>query len=100
MKALLASNLGRLRLVGILEGISLLLLLGIAVPAKHWLGYPALVQFLGLIHGTLFLLFVLLTLQVGVEQRWTFRHTTWKVLVACLVPFGTFYIDQKILRKR
>jgi len=38
-------------------------------------------------------------LRVGVEQQWKFRETTWKVLVACFVPFGTFYIDYKILRK-
>jgi integral membrane protein len=99
MKQLFTSNLGRLRLIGLLEGISLLLLLGIAVPAKHLYGNPALVQSIGLIHGMLFLLFVLNTLSVGIEQRWKFKTTTWKLLIACLIPFGTFYIDKKILSK-
>jgi len=49
------------------------------------------------VHGLLFLLFVINTLSVGVEHGWKFGTTTWKVLVACVVPFGTFYIDRKIL---
>ncbi|MBF9219938.1 DUF3817 domain-containing protein [Hymenobacter ruricola] len=93
------SNVKQLRLVGLLEGISLLVLLGVAVPMKHLYGDPALVRALGPVHGLLFLLFVIKTLSVGVEQRWKFSETTWKVLLACFVPFGTFYIDQRILRR-
>jgi integral membrane protein len=94
---MLTSSLGRLRLLGLLEGLSLLLLVGVAVPLKHLYANPALVRALGPVHGLLFVLFVLNTLRVGVEQGWQFRHTTWKVLLACLLPFGTFYIDRKIL---
>lgn len=99
MKNFLASNVGRLRLIGLLEGISLLLLIGIAVPAKHLFGNPQLVKSIGPVHGMLFVLFVFNALSVGVEQHWKFKTTTWKVLVACLVPFGTFYIDRTILSK-
>lgn len=99
MKHFFSTRLGRLRLIGLLEGISLLLLLGIAVPAKHIYGNPSLVRSIGMIHGLLFLLFVFNTLSVGVEQGWKFRSTTWKVLLACVVPFGTFYIDRKILSR-
>jgi len=96
---LLKTQLGRLRLVSYLEGISLIILVGIAVPIKYWVGDPTLVRALGPVHGILFLLFIVLTLSVGVERQWSFRNTTWKVLVACLIPFGTFYIDKHILRK-
>ncbi len=97
MKNLLTTNVGRLRLIGLLEGISLLVLLGVAVPLKYAYADPSLVKAIGPAHGLLFLLFILNTLQVGVEQRWKFAQTTWKVLLACVVPFGTFYIDRKIL---
>lgn len=90
---------GRLRLVGFLEGISLLVLLFVAVPLKYGFGYPELSRIMGTVHGALFLLFIVHTLSVGVEQQWNFKTTTWKVLLACLIPFGTFYIDQKILSK-
>jgi integral membrane protein len=92
------SKLRFLRVVGFLEGISLLLLVGIAVPLKYLAHDPSWVKALGPVHGLLFLLFVLNTLSVGVELGWKFRTTTWKVLLACVIPFGTFYIDRKILR--
>jgi integral membrane protein len=95
----LNSKIGRLRLIGFLEGISLLFLLFIAVPAKYVYGNPALVRSIGMVHGLLFLLFVFNTLSVGVEQRWVFKTITLKVLVACIIPFGTFYIDWKILSR-
>ncbi|MBB6369953.1 DUF3817 domain-containing protein [Chryseobacterium shigense] len=99
MTHLLKTKIGRLRILAILEGISLLTLVFIAVPMKYWLGNPALVRVMGPIHGTLFLLFLFNTLSVGVEQRWKFKETTWKVILACFIPFGTFYIDNKILSK-
>ncbi|MGB3104338.1 MULTISPECIES: DUF3817 domain-containing protein [Sphingobacterium] len=92
------TQLGRLRLLSYLEGISLLILVFIAVPLKYWGQQPMLVKALGPIHGMLFLWFVISTLSVGVERHWKFRQTTWKVLLACLIPFGTFYIDRHILK--
>jgi len=92
------TQLGRLRLLSYLEGISLLILIFIAVPLKYWGQQPMLVKALGPIHGMLFLWFVISTLSVGVERHWKFRQTTWKVLLACLIPFGTFYIDRHILK--
>jgi len=90
---------GRLRLLGLMEGLSLLLLVGVAVPVKYIYGDPYLVKSIDLFTGTCFLLFVFNALSVGVEQQWKFRDTTWKVLLACMIPFGTFYIDRKILSK-
>jgi integral membrane protein len=99
MLELFNHSVGRLRIIGFLEGISLLVLLFIAVPLKYALGMPALASIVGTIHGALFLLFVFNTLSVGVSLKWKFTETTWKVLVACMLPFGTFYIDRTILRK-
>lgn len=99
MTELFKTKIGILRIIGILEGISLLLLVFIAVPAKHIWNIPTLSGIIGPVHGLLFLLFIFNTLSVGVEQKWKFKETTWKVLLACLVPFGTFYIDRKILSK-
>lgn len=99
MKNLLLTNTGRLRIIGFLEGTSLITLLFIAVPLKYIFGQPFLTRPIGTIHGALFLLFIFNTLSVGVEQNWKFKDTTWKVLLACIIPFGTFYIDNKILSK-
>lgn len=99
MMKYITTSVGRLRLLAFLEGISLLVLIFVAVPVKYYAGNPALVKSIGPIHGALFLLFVFNALRVGVEQRWTFAQTTWKVLIACIIPFGTFYIDRKILSR-
>lgn len=93
------SKVALLRLVGLAEGISLLILVFVAVPMKYCLDNPSLTKFMGPLHGALFLLFIFNTLSVAIEQRWRFKTTTWRVLVACMVPFGTFYIDRKILSK-
>lgn len=99
MMNLLKTGIGRLRIIAILEGISLLTLVFIAVPMKHMMDNPAFVKVMGPVHGALFLLFLFNTLSVGVEQNWKFKETTWKVLLACMIPFGTFYIDWKILSR-
>ena len=99
MFSIFKSQLGRLRIISYLEGTSLLILLFIAVPLKYFGQNPALVKAVGPVHGALFLWFILNTLMVAIEQHWNFRDTTWKVLLACMIPFGTFYIDHQVLRK-
>jgi len=97
MLHLVKTPIGRLRIISFFEGISLIILLFIAVPLKYMGGQPALVKLMGPIHGLLFTLFVITTLSVGVTYRWKFSETSWKVLLACIIPFGTFYIDKYIL---
>ena len=99
MQTFLKTPIGRLRLIGYIEGLSLLVLLFIAVPLKYAAGNPSLSKIMGPLHGALFLLFVINTMSDGVEQQWKFRKTTYKVMLACIIPFGTFYIDRKILSK-
>lgn len=93
------TKIGRLRLIAFLEGVSLLILTGIAVPLKYVYHDPSLVKAIGPVHGILFLFFVLNTLSVGVAYKWKFSTTTWKVLLACIIPFGTFYVDRVILSR-
>lgn len=99
MLQLLKTPIGRLRILGFFEGISLIVLIFIAVPLKYWGGEPLLVKVIGPVHGLLFTLFVLATLSAGVTYRWKFSEISWKVLLACIIPFGTFYIDKHILAR-
>ncbi|MEM7486654.1 MAG: DUF3817 domain-containing protein [Bacteroidota bacterium] len=99
MKYFFNSSIGRLRLLAFLEGTSLIILVFVSMPLKHIYGITAISSVLGPIHGLLFLLFVVNTISVGTEYNWKFKTITWKVLIACIIPFGTFYIDRKILSK-
>ena len=99
MKQLFNSSLGRLRMLAFLEGFSLLILVFLSMPLKYIYGITTISSILGPIHGLFFLLFIFNTISVGTEYNWKFKTTTWKVLIACIIPFGTFYIDYKILSK-
>lgn len=92
-----ATTLGRLRIIGLLEGISFLLLLGIAMPLKYLAGQPAAVQVVGMAHGILFLLYVLAAVLAHVEYDWPVKRTA-LVVIASVVPFGPFIAESRILR--
>ena len=98
MNHLFKTHLVRLRIIALLEGWSLLLLLFIAMPVKYIMGIPEATQAIGLIHGVLFVLFVFATLIISVLQKWNLG-TVFVVMASSFVPFGTFYIDRKVLRK-
>jgi integral membrane protein len=98
MSSYLNTNIGRLRLISFLEGISLLLLLFIAMPLKYIFDLPMMTAIIGALHGGLFLIFGLIALYVSLTEEWNFWKTTWKVLLSCIIPFGTFYVDAKILK--
>ena len=85
--------IGRLRLAGIVEAISFLLLLGVAMPLKYVAGQPLAVKVVGWTHGLLFILFCLALLQAHTVHEWSFRKSA-KVFTAALLPFGPFFIDR------
>lgn len=90
--------MGRLRLLSIIEGISLIVLVLIAVPIKYLSGEPYWVKVIGPIHGALFVFFVLATIMEAVSRRWSFWTTIWILGIASFIPFGCFYIDKKVLK--
>ncbi|MCF0039559.1 DUF3817 domain-containing protein [Dyadobacter fanqingshengii] len=98
ISTLIKSALGRLRIVAFLEGISYLVLLGIAMPLKYIAGLPQAVRVVGMAHGVLFVLFVVLLIQVATERSWTFKKSLLS-FISSLVPFGTFYADAKWFRE-
>ena len=85
------------RIISILEGLSYILLLFIATPIKYFSGIDTYVKMLGMPHGVLFIGYVILALMLKPKLEWKSK-TTLIVLVASLIPFGTFYIDKKYLR--
>ncbi len=93
----LKTSLGRLRIIGFWEGISFLVLLGIAMPLKYFAGWPQAVRVVGMAHGILFLLYIWAAIQAALEHNWTWKRTA-LVLVASLLPAGPFIVDKKILR--
>ncbi|MDT7832698.1 DUF3817 domain-containing protein [Flavobacteriaceae bacterium S356] len=85
------------RIVSFLEGVSYLLLLFIATPIKYFGDDPTYVKMLGMPHGILFMLYVILAFMLRSEMKWN-NKIFGIVLVASIIPFGTFYVDKKYLR--
>jgi integral membrane protein len=96
LKNLLKTPVGRLRIVAFLEGCSYLLL-GFTMILKYKYGMPQPNYVVGLAHGILFVLYVVLVLQVSFIHRWNLLKMFW-AFVASLIPFGTFYADKALFR--
>ncbi|ANF82632.1 hypothetical protein A3K93_10795 [Acinetobacter sp. NCu2D-2] len=84
-----------LRLVGLFEGISFLLLLFIAMPVKYMMDNPILVKYIGMGHGVLFVLFLVVLFTVCEKQKWSLGMFIMG-LIASIVPFGPFIFDLKL----
>jgi integral membrane protein len=94
---MLRTPVGRLRVIGLIEGLSFLLLLGIAMPLKYFADFPEAVSILGMIHGLLFVLYLAAVAHVTIAIRWS---VAWVLgaLVAAVVPFGNFVLDLRLRR--
>ncbi len=85
------------RIISFLEGVSYLLLLFIATPIKYLQDNPEYVKLLGMPHGILFMLYVVLAFVIRQEMNWNSK-TFGIVLLCSIIPFGTFYVEKKYLR--
>ncbi|MDO6389218.1 DUF3817 domain-containing protein [Pontibacter sp. BT731] len=90
--------ISRLRTIGIYEGISYLLLLGIAMPIKYMAGIPEVVKYTGWAHGLLFVLYMMSVLEVTLTHNWSIKKVA-AAVVASLLPFGPFILDKKLLKE-
>ena len=97
-ESMLRTPVGRLRMIGLVEGSSFLVLLGIAMPLKHFAELPEAVRIVGWVHGILFIGFVVALMLARDAMRWSFRWTG-LVLLAALLPFGPFVIDSRLRKE-
>lgn len=91
------SSLSVLRLVALLEGLSLIALVFIAMPLKYYWDKPQAVKIIGMAHGVLFVLYVINLLMVHLKYKWATGKTV-GAFAAAWIPFGTFYADKKWFR--
>ncbi len=88
------SIFSRFRLVAFLEGCSYLLF-AITMPLKYKLDMPKPNYIVGMAHGVLFILYIVLLIQVSVQYKWSFKKIVVS-FIASLLPFGTFWAAKKI----
>lgn len=85
------------RLLSLVEGLSLVTLLFIAMPAKYQFGQD-FVWPVGMAHGVLWLSYVLVSLVVSHLQKWSVL--AWLgALVSSVIPFGFVLLDRRLKRE-
>ena len=86
------------RIIALLEGVSYILLMTIGLYFKYLLNDDTYVKLLGMPHGVLFMLYILIAFLLRKQEQWSFINFV-IILFASLIPFGTFYINRKYLLK-
>lgn len=84
-----------LRSVGLLEAVSYMLLLFVAMPLKYGWDMPLAVRIVGSVHGALFVLFCIALWRVLMRTNWPFSRAV-LVFIASLLPFVPFFIDRRM----
>ncbi len=82
------------RTVAYVEAVSFLVLLAASF-VKRVIEGPDLVPVLGMFHGIIFLVYVVMALKVREGQGWGFWRTIW-VVGAATIPFGGFFVGRDL----
>ena len=83
------------RSLSFIEGLSLVVLLFIAMPAKYQFGYVDSIWQVGMTHGVLWLAYFVISLVVSHQQKWSVMFWV-LVLIASVIPFAFFFLDRKL----
>jgi len=87
-----------LRIVAFLEGVSYILLMTVGLYSKYQLNDESYVKLLGMPHGLLFVLYIIIAFSLRENENWDTKDFS-IVLLASIIPFGTFYIGRRYLLK-
>jgi integral membrane protein len=87
------------KITAILEGISYLVLFSnmLFIKPTNFSLYKTLLYPIGMSHGILFIGYIILAILLKKSQKWNFK-TFSLILIASLIPLGTFYVDKKYLK--
>lgn len=85
----------RFKWISLLEGLSFLILLGIAMPLKYMADLPLAVTYVGWVHGLLFILYVYVVFPTSSKLKWNFSRTFF-ALIASVLPFGPFIFHRNL----
>ena len=87
------------KITAILEGISYLVLFSnmLFIKPTNLPLYKTLLYPIGMSHGVLFIGYIILAFLLKKSQKWDFKNFT-IILIASLIPLGTFYVDKKYLK--
>jgi len=89
------TKIKQFRIVAYLEGWSFLILLFVAMPLKYMMGIFIATKIVGMLHGVLFIWFIIALFGAAKEQKWGIKFSILS-FIASIIPFGTFFLDKKL----
>jgi integral membrane protein len=91
------SSLRYLSILALVEGASLVALVGVAMPLKYYAGLPEAVRVVGMAHGALFLL-ATATLALVLSRGHLSASKGASVFAASLIPFAGVWSHRMLVR--
>lgn len=96
---MLSTPVGRFRAVALVEGVSYLVLLLVAMPLKYAGDNPAPVLYVGWVHGGLFILYAVAGFNALFARGWKWTEAV-RGSLAAVIPCGTFVYDRFLRREQ
>lgn len=89
----------RFKWISLIEGVSFLVLLFIAMPLKYIYDIPQAVTVVGWAHGILFIIYIYTVFPTASKLNWEFGRTLF-ALIASVLPFGPFIFDRNLKKNQ
>lgn len=90
--------LTRFRVMAYVTGVLLLLLVFVAMPLKYVGGDDRMVGVVGVMHGWLYMAYLVTAFMLAHALRWPIRRTL-LLLLAGTVPFMSFVMERRVVRE-
>lgn len=90
--------LQRFRVLAVLVGIGLLVLVLVAMPLRYLAGYPRFSEYFSPVHGLLYMLYLVATVDLGRRVGWSVLRML-GVMLAGTVPFLSFVVERRVARE-
>lgn len=85
----------RFRVMAYVTGVLLIVLVFVAMPLKYLAGNPAPVAIVGVLHGWLYMLYLVTAFQITFRLRWPPQRML-LVLLAGTIPFASFVAERRV----
>jgi integral membrane protein len=94
----IATALRNYRVAAWVTGIGLLVLVFVAMPLKYLLGEPRPVAVVGMLHGFLYMAYIVCTLILAERTRWRPLEAV-VILLAGTIPIASFVAERQVTRR-
>jgi integral membrane protein len=94
----IATALRNYRVAAWVTGIGLLVLVFVAMPLKYFFGEPRPVALVGMLHGFLYMAYIVCTLILAERCRWRPLEAV-VILLAGTIPIASFVAERQVTRR-